>query len=416
MDNINVKKLLKTVEGTVEQYLQWFNGLTPEEQARERKRIVFIHDDTGNGIAIIANGKIYRTSLQGVQGVQGARGYQGYQGYQGGTQLHAVEVTGGHDAEFIIGGGHIHNLSTIIQNVAVNSGNMAFYIPTANPTTSNQYIWVRYSGNTFYQVPFNRASGLMVGIVDTSQPYDIKYSDPFNSSNPSACVGHLLELNVHDLSHSPGNIYKVELRIVGLDTIADASTGNSVEVFRTEYLGYNVWNMGVQGTRGIQGVQGYQGYQGLQGYQGYQGTRGYRGYQGYQGYQGRSFSTSIVHNVTSTDPANWFIPDVSDYFISSNDTGNVFLNKNYLALNSEIHKLSWDQINFTLSGIYDPKVADVSGFLDDLEKNYGYKIYVENDIYTMLTTSTCVLKVKLIQSPEVVAIIECYVDRSVAKI
>ena len=44
-----------------------------------------------------------------------------------------------------------------------------------------------------------------------------------------------------------------------------------------------------------------------------------------------------------------------------------------------------------------------------------YKVYVENDIYTMLN-STCVLKVKLIQSPEVVAIIECYVDRSVAKI
>ena len=44
-----------------------------------------------------------------------------------------------------------------------------------------------------------------------------------------------------------------------------------------------------------------------------------------------------------------------------------------------------------------------------------YKIYVENDIYTMLS-STCVLKVKLIQSPEVIAIIECYVDRSATKI
>ena len=84
-------------------------------------------------------------------------------------------------------------------------------------------------------------------------------------------------------------------------------------------------------------------------------------------------------------------------------------------MNSEIHKLSWDQINFTLSGIYDPKVVDVSGFLDDLEKNYMYKIYVENDIYTMLN-STCTLKVKLIQSPEVIAIIECYVDRSATKI
>ena len=290
-----------------------------------------------------------------------------------------------------------------------------FYIPTVSPTTSNQYIWIRHGGNLFYHIPFHRVSGLTTGIVVTSQPYDIKYSDPFNSSNPSACVGHLLELNVHDLSSNPGTIYKVELRIVGLDTISDATAGNSVEVFRTEYLGYNVWNMGVQGTRGIRGVQGYQGYQGLQGYQGYQGTRGIQGYRGYQGYQGRSFSTSIVHSVTSTDPANWFIPDVSDYFISSNDVGNVFLKKNYLTLNSEIHKLSWDQINFTLSGIYDPKVTDVSGFLDDLEKNYMYKIYVENDIHTMLN-STCTLKVKLIQSPEVIAIIECYVDRSVTKI
>ena len=85
-------------------------------------------------------------------------------------------------------------------------------------------------------------------------------------------------------------------------------------------------------------------------------------------------------------------------------------------MNSEIHKLSWDQINFTLSGIYDPKVVDVSGFLDDLEKNYMYKIYVENDIHIMLTASTCILKIKLIQSPEVIAIIECYVDRGATKI
>ena len=77
MDNINVKKLLKTVEGTVEQYLQWFNGLTPEEQTRERKRIVFVHDDTGTGIAIIANGKIYRTNPLGLQGFQGVQGLQG---------------------------------------------------------------------------------------------------------------------------------------------------------------------------------------------------------------------------------------------------------------------------------------------------------------------------------------------------
>ena len=49
MDNINVKRLLKTVEGTVEQYLQWFNGLTPEEQTRERKR------KPGNSFVFIAN-------------------------------------------------------------------------------------------------------------------------------------------------------------------------------------------------------------------------------------------------------------------------------------------------------------------------------------------------------------------------
>ena len=90
MDNINVKKLLKTVEGTVEQYLQWFNGLTPDEQARERKRIVFIHDTTGKGIAIIANGNIYKTTQLGFQGFQGFQGLQGtsaamviMQGYTG---------------------------------------------------------------------------------------------------------------------------------------------------------------------------------------------------------------------------------------------------------------------------------------------------------------------------------------------
>ena len=211
----------------------------------------------------------------------------------------------------------------------------------------------------------------------------------FNVSYPNGCIGHKLVLYVHDI----GNLKQIraEFEII---SVTD-SPNNSAPSFCCRLLGYNTWNDGVQGI---------------------QGTRGIRGYQGYQGYQGRSFSTSIVHNVASTDPASWFIPGVSDYFISSNDVGNVFLSKNYLALNSEIHKLSWDQINFTLSGISDPKVADVSGFLDDLEKNYMYKIYVENDIYTMLTTSTCILKVKLIQNPEPIAIIECYVDRSVAKI
>ena len=270
--------------------------------------------------------------------------------------------------------------------MAANGDQGAVYIPLGN----RSYIEWSFNGGTqtatsyLYEID---GSG-NISSPSNPQPFDIRYDQGFNGSYPEGCIGHKLVLYVHDI----GNLKQIraEFEIINVEN----SPINDVQSFVCSLLGYNAWN---DGTQGVQGV------------------RGYRGYQGYQGYQGRSFSTSIVHNVTSASSTSWFIPDVSDYFISSNDTGNVFLNKNYLTLNSEIHKLSWDQINFTLSGIYDPKVVDVSGFLDDLEKNYMYKIYVENDIYTMLN-STCVLKVKLIRSPEVVAIIECYVDRSVVKI
>ena len=393
MDNINVKRLLKTVEGTVEQYLQWFNGLTPEEQAVEKKRVVFIHDTTGKGIAIIANGNIYRTSLQGDRGYQGYQGYHGHTGEDG--QRYAVEVTCG-----CIEGDSTVSFAQAFQSVLGAGDQGAFYIPY----TPQQYIYYGYTSAGGYfidSLSVFEVNG--AGSPIYNSPYDIRYSDGFSSTSPISCIGHKLVLHMFDIDNSLR--YRVEFEIL--------STDNTYSAFRVRVLGYNVWGAGLQGATGLQGTRGIQGYQG---YQGYQGTRGIRGYQGYQGYQGARFSASIVHSVTSTSPASWFIPDVSDYFISGNDVGNVFLNKNYQALNLEIHNLSWEQINFTLSGIYDPKVTDVSGFLDDLEKNYMYKIYVENDIYTMLTNSTCVLKVKLIRGPESIAVIECYVDRSATKI
>ena len=346
-------------------------------------------------VTISVQGTIGTQGIQGsvgtsteivITGVQGVRGYQGYQGYQGHTgedgQRYAVEVTCG-----CIEGDSTVSFAQAFQSVLGAGDQGAFYIPY----TPHQYIYYGYTSAGGYVIdPLSVFEVNGAGSPIYNSLYDIRYSDGFSSTSPISCIGHKLVLYMHDISNSLR--YRVEFEIL--------STDNTYSAFRVRILGYNVWGAGAQGA---------------QGYQGLQGTRGIRGYQGYQGYQGRSFSTSIVHNVTSTDPANWFIPDVSDYFISSNDTGNVFLNKNYLALNSEIHKLSWDQINFTLSGIYDPKVTDVSGFLDDLEKNYMYKIYVENDIYTMLN-STCIMKVKLIQNPERIAIIECYVDRSVAKI
>ena len=285
--------------------------------------------------------------------------------------------------------------------MVANGDEGAVYIPLGN----RSYIEWSFNGGaqttTSYLYEINGSGN--ISNPPNPQPFDIRYDQGFNASYPNGCIGHKLVLYIHDIGHLKQ--IRAEFEIINVEN----SPINDVSSFSCRLLGYNTWNDGTQGVQGTRGYQGYQGYQGLQ------GTRGIQGRRGYQGYQGRSFSTSLVHNVTSTDPANWFIPDVSDYFISSNDTGNVFLNKNYLALNSEIHNLSWEQINFTLSGIYDPKVTDVSGFLDDLEKNYMYKIYVENDIYTMLN-STCILKVKLIRSPEAIAIIECYVDRSVAKI